>query len=109
LTTGAMQFPEELTLFRKALFTLAEVVSDVSGRASLIAILARAGAVEFVRELLRRLPAPLDSRDFGSHISNADLICAWTAAVFIAPRFWIATFHDALDAWARAGKPRSGG
>jgi ubiquinone biosynthesis protein len=95
-TSGAMQYPEELMLFRKALLTMTEVAGDVSGRASVVAVLTKAGAAQFFRELLRRPLSPLGSRDFGSHLSNADLIRTWAALFFIPTRFWIGTWRDAL-------------
>jgi ubiquinone biosynthesis protein len=95
-TTSAVQFPEELMLFRKALLTMSEVVSDVSGRASIVGVLTKAGTGQFFRELLRRPVAPLGSRDFGSHLSNADLVRTWAALFFIPSRYWIETFRDAL-------------
>jgi ubiquinone biosynthesis protein len=95
-TGGAMQFPEELMLFRKALLTMSEVAGDVSGRASVVAVLTKAGAGQFFRELLRRPLSPIGSRDFGSHLSNADLMRTWAALFFIPSRFWIGTWRDVL-------------
>jgi ubiquinone biosynthesis protein len=101
MTSAAMQFPEELTLFRKALLTMTEVAVDVSGRASVVAVLTKAGAAQFLREFVRRPLAPLESRDFGSHISNEDLVCTWAAVFFMPSRYWIQTWRDALHAWSR--------
>jgi ubiquinone biosynthesis protein len=95
-TSGAMQFPEALMLFRKALLTLSEVVGDVSGRASVVAVLTKAGAAQFFRELIWRPLSPIGSRDFGSHLSNVDLVRTWAALFFIPARFWIGTWRDAL-------------
>jgi len=95
-TSGAMQFPEELMLFRKALLTMSEVAGDVSGQASVVAVLTKAGAAQFFRELLRRPLSPIGSRDFGSHLSNADLMWTWVALFFIPSRFWIGTWRDVL-------------
>jgi ubiquinone biosynthesis protein len=95
-TSGAMQFPEELMLFRKALLTMTEVAGDVSGRASVVAVLTMAGAAQFFRELLRRPFSPIGSRDFGSHLSNVDLVRTWAALFFIPTRFWIGTWRDVL-------------
>ena len=95
-TSGAMQFPEELMLFRKALLTMSEVAGDVSGQASVVAVLTKAGAAQFFRELLRRPLSPVGSRDFGTHLSNADLMWTWVALFFIPSRFWIGTWRDVL-------------
>ncbi|MFY9779111.1 MAG: AarF/ABC1/UbiB kinase family protein [Candidatus Baltobacteraceae bacterium] len=103
MTTASMQFPEELTLFRKALLSMSGVVADVSGRPSLDQVLTKTAAVQFFRELGRRPRAQLDSRDFGSHLSNEDLICTWAALFFIPSRYWIGTLRDALGVWAKAG------
>ncbi|MGP6157569.1 MAG: AarF/UbiB family protein [Vulcanimicrobiaceae bacterium] len=102
MTTAAMQFPEELTLFRKALLSMSGVVADVSGRPSLDQVLTKTAAAQFIRELGGRPKARLDSRDFGSHLSNEDLICTWAALFFIPSRLWLGTWRDALDAWAKA-------
>jgi len=96
MAAAAMEFPEELTLFNKALLTMSEVVGDVSGRASIVQVLTKTGAAQFLRELVRRPLTPLESRDFGSHLSNADLICTWAALFFIPSRYWIETWRDAL-------------
>jgi ubiquinone biosynthesis protein len=100
-TSGAMQFPEELMLFRKALLTMSEVAGDVSGQASVVAVLTKAGATQFFRELLRRPLSPIGSRDFGSHLSNVDLMRTWVALFFIPSRFWIGTWRDVLHLGAR--------
>jgi ubiquinone biosynthesis protein len=103
MAAGAMQFPEELTLFRKALLTLSGVVSDVSGRPSLDQVLTKTGAAQFFRELAGRPLARIDSRDFGSHLSNEDLICTWAALFFVPSRYWIASWRDVLSTLAKAG------
>jgi ubiquinone biosynthesis protein len=100
-TCAAMQFPEELMLFRKALLTMSEVVEDVSGRPSIVGVLSKAGAAQFFREFIRRPLARPGSRDFGSHLSNEDLVCTWAALFFIPPRYWIETWRDALHVWAK--------
>jgi ubiquinone biosynthesis protein len=108
VAAAAMQFPQELTLFSKALLTLSEVVGDVSGRASIIAVLTKAGAAQFLRELVRRPLTPLESRDFGSHLSNGDLVYTWAALFFIPTRFWFETWRDALRSPAKAKNPTDG-
>ncbi|MGD0472681.1 MAG: AarF/UbiB family protein [Candidatus Velthaea sp.] len=94
--TSAVQFPEELMLFRKALLTMSEVVSDVSGRSSVVGVLTRTGAGQFFGELLRRPLAAPASRDFGSHLSNVDLVRTWAELFFVPSRYWIGTVRDAL-------------
>jgi ubiquinone biosynthesis protein len=94
--TSAMQLPEELMLFRKALLTMSEVVGDVSGRPSVVGVLTKAGAAQFLRELVKRPLAPLTSRNFGTHLSNTDLVGTWAALFFVPSRFWIETWRDVL-------------
>jgi ubiquinone biosynthesis protein len=98
--SAAVHFPEELTLFRKTLLSLTGVVSDVSGRPSLDRVLTKAGALQFLRELPGRALAPMDSRDFGTHLSDVDLLCTWAALSLLPSRYWIETWRDALQAWA---------
>jgi ubiquinone biosynthesis protein len=93
---GAMQFPEETTLFRKSMLTLSGVVADVCERVQADGLLIRSGLRAFLGELRGRLSAPLDSRRIGTHLSNADLIRLWAAVPWIPTRFWLDTWRDAL-------------
>jgi ubiquinone biosynthesis protein len=102
IAAGAMTFPQELTLFSKALLTLSEVIADVSESPSIVDVLTKAGAAQFVRDLMNRPLAPLRSRDFGTHLSNADLVCTWGALFFMPTRYWVQTWKDALRLWAKA-------
>jgi len=101
MTKAAMQVPEQLTIFRKALLSLSGVVADVSGRPSVDAVLTKTAAGEFFRELAARPLAPINSRDFGSHLSNEDLICTWAALFFIPSRYWIGAWRDVLGVHAQ--------
>jgi ubiquinone biosynthesis protein len=96
-TAGAMRFPEELTLFRKALLTLSGVISDVSGRPSIDEVLVATGLTQCGRELASRWLAPFDSRAFGSHVSNADWFGLWAGLPATATRYWLGTWRDALE------------
>ena len=100
-TANAMLFPQELMLFRKALLTMSEVAEDVSGQPSIVSVLTRAGAAQFIRDFIRRPLAPLGSRDFGTHLSNGDLVCTWAAFFFMPSRYWIDTWSDALHGWVK--------
>ena len=95
-TAGAIQFPEELTLFRKTLLTLTGVVDDVSGQISVDEVLIRGGLVQCYRELALRGMAPFDSREFGSHLSNADWFRLWAGLPMTAIRYWVETWRDLL-------------
>ncbi|MGP6159611.1 MAG: hypothetical protein ACLPYS_19225 [Vulcanimicrobiaceae bacterium] len=83
------------------LLSISGVVNDVSGGLPLYQVLAKTATAEFFRELAGRPLAPFDSRDFGSHLSNEDLICTWAALFFIPSRYWIGRWHDALEKWAQ--------
>jgi ubiquinone biosynthesis protein len=102
IAASAMSFPQELTLFSKALLTLSEVIADVSEMPSIGDVLTKAGAAQFVRDLMSRPLAPLRSRDFGTHLSNADLVVTWGALFFMPTRYWVGTWRDALHRWAKA-------
>lgn len=95
-TTGAMQFPEELTLFRKALLTLSGVISDVSGQPSIDEVLVGTGLAQFSREWAVRPLAPFDSRAFGTHWSNADGFGLWAGWPLTVARYWTGMWRDAL-------------
>ncbi|HAO33457.1 MAG TPA: AarF/UbiB family protein [Candidatus Competibacter sp.] len=96
---GAIQFPEELTLFRKTLLTLSGVLNDVSGQMSIDEVLIKSALVQCYRELAARGMAPFESRDFGSHLSNADWFRLWASLPMTAIRYWTETWRDALGVW----------
>jgi ubiquinone biosynthesis protein len=93
---GSLTFPEELTLFRKSLLTLTGVVADVCEEGSVDDVLVRSGAAQFGRELRRRPVAALDSRAFGTHVSNADLVKLWASLPWMPTRYWLETWRDLL-------------
>jgi ubiquinone biosynthesis protein len=95
-TSGAMAFPEELVLFRKALLSLSGVVADVSAACSRDRVLINVGAERFVRDLPGRARTPADSRAFATHVSTADLLGLWASFPATSARFWIGTWQDAL-------------
>jgi len=95
--TGAMQFPENLTLFRKALLTLAGVISDVSGQPSIDEVLILTGLTQCGREWATRGFAPFHSRAFGSHLSNADWLGLWAGLPLTVTRYWTGIWRDALE------------
>ena len=97
-TAGAMRFPEELTLFRKALLTLSGVIGDVSGQPSIDEVLIMTGLTQCCREWPARAFASFDSRAFGSHLSNADGFGLWAGLPMTVARYGIERWRDALDA-----------
>ena len=99
--TSAVRFPEEVTLFRKALLTLSGVVADISPSATIDEVLVREGMGAFIRGLPGRPWAWPDSRQrMGAHISNADLVGLGVELPVAALRFWI-------EALQRMTSPRS--
>ena len=98
-TAGAMQFPENLTLFRKSLLTLAGVISDVSGQPSMDEVLILTGLMQCSREWAVRGLAPFDSRAFGSHLSNADWFGLWAGLPLTVTRYWAEIWRDALGGY----------
>ena len=96
-TAGAIRFPEELTLFRKAMLTLSGVLSEVSEHPSIDAVLLTTGLTQYRREWPTRGFAPFDSRTFGTHFSNADGLSLWTGLPLTTTRYWLGLWQDALD------------
>ena len=89
-TSSAVRFPEEMTLFRKALLTLSGVVADVSPRASIDRVLLREGAFRFFAGLAWRPWIWPDSRErVAAHLSNADLLGFCNELPLTALRFWL--------------------
>jgi ubiquinone biosynthesis protein len=87
--TSAVRFPEEMSLFRKALLTLSGVATDVSAQLSIDSVLIRHGATEFGSGLLWRPWALPDARaSVGAHLSNADLFGLWAELPATALRYW---------------------
>ncbi len=100
--TAAIHFPEETTLFRKSLLTMQGVAEDVSGEVAVDDVLVKTGIATFAKEISKRPLAPTMSREFGSHVSNLDLINAWMAVPWLPTRYWISTLRDLA---ARRGTP----
>jgi ubiquinone biosynthesis protein len=103
--SGAMTFPEATTLFRKSLLTLTGVVADVCREGSVDDVLVRSGAAQFGRELRRRPGATLDSRAFGTHVSNADLIKLWASVPWMPTRYFLETWLELLAPPAAKASP----
>jgi len=90
-------FPEETALFRKSLLTLSGVVRDISEQSSIDDVLIRSGLKQFSGEFAGRALAPAGSRDFGSHVSNVDLLRVVSAVPLVPTRYWLETWRDLLD------------
>ena len=93
---AAIHFPQGTTLFRKSLLTLSGVIRDVSPKTSLDGVLIGTGARQFLSEFTSRTLAPTRSRAFGTHVSNADLVTAFTAMQYAPAKFILGTLADAV-------------
>lgn len=94
VTGGAVTFPPDLMLFRKTLLTLEGVVEDVSPGLSIDAVLLAEAAGRFASEWPMRAAAAPCSRDFGTHVSNADLWSLGWSVPVVASRAW-------MNAWSQ--------
>ena len=90
-TSTHVGFPEDLIMFRKALLTLKGVIADISTRCSTEGVLISAGMRQFQRELAARPFVSMDSRAFGSHVSNMDLFRLWYTMPLTVTRYWSET------------------
>ncbi len=95
-TTG-LRFPGDLLMFRKAVFTLDGVIADLSPETSIDAVLHVSALEQFSREWTSRLFAYPHSRQFGTHVSNVDLLEFVWALPGANLRFLIDTWRDCLD------------
>jgi ubiquinone biosynthesis protein len=99
--SGALTFPEETALFRKSLLTLTGVVRDVWPNASIDEVLLASGGRQFFAESWARPLAPWDSRAFGTHVSNRDLLSLLNSLNWTPARYMLGAYRDALDILAR--------
>jgi ubiquinone biosynthesis protein len=85
--TAGVQFSADLVLFRKSILTLEGVAADVSSGISLGKVLSLSAGATLLREWARRCVASPLSRDYGTHVSNLDLLSLYFAAPSAATRF----------------------
>jgi len=85
---AGVQFGADLVLFRKSILTLEGVAEDVSTGISLGKVLSLSAGAELLREWARRCLASPLSRDYGTHVSNLDLLSLYFAAPSAATRFF---------------------
>ena len=76
-------------MFRKALLTLTGVIADISTQCSTEGVLISSAMRQFQRELASRPFVSVDSRDFGSHVSNMDLCHLWYTLPLTVTRYWL--------------------
>ncbi|MCB1916144.1 MAG: phosphotransferase [Rhodocyclaceae bacterium] len=68
---------QDLLLFRKAWLTIAGVIADLGAEDAADPVLVATGLAQWLGEWPARLLAQPDSRRFGTHLSNADLMRSW--------------------------------
>nr|VFJ55373.1 MAG: ubiquinone biosynthesis protein [Candidatus Kentron sp. DK] len=69
-----VRFPSDLLLFRKSILTLEGVVADICSDYRFDKTLFMSATHQFRQELLARTLSSPISRDFGTHVSNLDLL-----------------------------------
>lgn len=94
------RFAGNLIVFRKVLQTLQGVVADVCEECRADEVLAACFVRRFGADLAGRAVAPPFSRDFATHLSNADLVQVLSVAPLAASRYWLA-WQQRL--WSAAG------
>jgi ubiquinone biosynthesis protein len=88
LSRAGVRFPPRLLLFRKAFLTLQGVLNDLCPACSLDAVLLADALVELAWEAPRRCWKPPDDRDYGTHLSSADLLELALRTPTALARFW---------------------
>jgi len=96
--SAGVKFSSELLLYRKSVLTIEGVVVDISGKSSIGRVLPATAARQFLRELVKRVFALPASRDFGTHLSNLDLLSLYWGGPSAAARFWIHHWESRLTA-----------
>lgn len=88
MLSAGQRFGEDLLLFRKSVLTIEGVVADVSDIDSLDWVLPIAAIKQFSREFSSRAFALPTSRQFGTHVSNLDLLSLYWKVPSTTTRFW---------------------
>jgi ubiquinone biosynthesis protein len=88
MLSAGLCFGEDLLLFRKSVLTIEGVIADVSETDSLDWALPIAAIKQFSQELSSRAFALPTSRQFGTHLSNLDLLSLYWKVPSAATRFW---------------------
>jgi ubiquinone biosynthesis protein len=95
---ASLQFPEPLMAFRKSVFSLSGVLAEICSRCSVDEVMLRSGWRQLLSEWPKRLLEPSVSRNFGTHVSTADLFSLWTGAPAAAFRLWNAQWRESSGA-----------
>lgn len=84
----ATGFREDFVLFRKTWFSLSGVIHDLAGEHSPDIQLLGLGLKLFLAELPDRFYAAPESRNFSTHVSNADILDICASAWLLPARYW---------------------
>lgn len=84
----AAGFREDFALFRKSWLSLSGVLGDLAEDSSPDTALLAAGVGHFLAEAPARWLAPLDSPQFSTHVSNADILQLWGTSWLACLRYW---------------------
>jgi ubiquinone biosynthesis protein len=96
MTEYHLSFTDDLVLFRKAVFTLTDVVADISSGVSPDRLLFRSARDQLAGELPQRIASPPGDASFGSHLSGLDLFEAWSTLPLSAGRFMLGSLRDLI-------------
>jgi len=94
--SAGVRFSSELLLYRKSLLTIEGVITDISGKSSIGRVLPASAIRQFLCELTARAMAPPTSRNFGTHVSNLDLLFLYWGGLAAAARFWTHRWQSRL-------------
>lgn len=93
---GGLRLRAELALFRKALFALLALVEDVAPNASTDSVVVGAGLARLADEWPTRTFANPFTRNWGTHVSTAELMRLFSDMPLSATRFWFGCWSDML-------------
>lgn len=103
---GGLRLRAELALFRKALFALLALVEDVAPNASTDSVVVGAGMARLATEWPSRAFANPFTRNWGTHVSTAELMHLFSDMPLSATRFWFGCWSDVLNKAAGSDKSK---
>ena len=106
ITKANARFEPGLVIFRKVLESASGVVADVSEDCRMDAVLGSFFVRQFEREWGYRMIAPPFTRQFGTHLSNADLVELWISRPLTALRSFSTMSKSVWRSAAGAGLAR---
>lgn len=101
---GGSGFDDQLSVFRKSWMSLASLIADMGASANPDFTLLNTGLGQFLAEWPRRLFAAPASRDFGTHVSNADLALLAGSTWASTARYWTRLARSGLGGFGLAGR-----